>query len=455
MEMALSTLVAQIHSLLSEDPKVARLPTKATLAHNAPDLSLAASHNCFQYLLQRLKRIKRLSDAQRNGLVEAMIRAGISSKRSCNLCASFTERADWTDLRSCVDTILTLNRHVNSFHLSIYVRLGYREMPRFLLVQLSKGIQRMFRMLHDTSRQAEPALLVWACNYDETGEGEEDATPESQLQVLLTLGVDINDRSLEGYNIVHYLISKHIVGHTYLEENDLCCLPHDDFVEALEKLYLVHKAGADFKLQFEHRTPLQALRHGLDRIRETPANQRFYEDIQEGRFAHLEYVLEHEERTGHLPTPMLGRELRAKPKDALQHRCDRCEGADNIDLSTIHQPGTLIPTRKAPKPPIPPVGPNPTTRHSPRSNDTNSPRGRHISRSPISRSSRSSNTWNPGGSNTASSDTSRPSRNLRPSRSPQPSRSPRYLEPTASSRQRELTTHREAQSRKEHKPAKS
>lgn len=486
MEAALRTGLAGTHLLLvgnhSRDP----VPGNEALIPGVRDLTLTASHACFEYLTTKLSRITALSDTHRNHLVAAMVRAGIQQP-----CLNYAAKPDWDHLRSIVNTIWMLNRHVNSFHVWIYIRLGYKEMPQFLLQQLLKGTDRMWGMLHGPARQnlrIRPPLFVWACNYTDTGMSAEDLKPESQLQVLLTLGFGINDRDSAGYNIVHYLITKHIVNHTYLEDsNDAQCYPDDDLVEALEKLYLVHRAGADFKVQIEHRTPLQALRHGLDRIRDTPPDQRNFEDVQEGRFAHLEYVLEHEEQTGHLPTPLMGADWRAKPKQALQHRCDRCEGTENADTQVVMHDIKLQASREAPKPPGPPGRQGQDAETGPLLNSTNRTQSRHVSpsikpsrnpkpstlvsadngnnstlspsrtprpsRSP--RSSRGSNTYTSGNADNTSSTTLSPSRTPRPSRSPQPSRSPGYLEPTASSRRRELVIQQETRSKKATKPPRS
>ena len=433
MQLALQSDLAPIHFRLVGKHSKDLVLSKEPPAMQVRDLNLAASHSCLQYLETRIERLIKLSDKQRNELVVALVSAGI--RQTCK----YVQKGKWSELRSLVDVILVENRHIDSFHLRIYVRLGYKEMPQFLLKQLMKDTRRLWRMLYDPTRpqtQDRPPLFVWACDYIETGESEGDGKPESQLQVLLVLGVDINGRDSDRYNIVHYLITKHIINHTYLQEdNMLQCYPDDDIVNALEKLYLVHRAGADFKIQIEHRTPLQALRYGLDRIREVPPDDRNYEDIQEARFAHLEYVLEHEEQTGHLPTPLMGKAWRTKPKEALQHRCDQCESTTNtknIESDVIDEPSKLISPRRPPKPPRPPNEIVLSSYADVQQDITRPPRGRHLSRSLTP--SRSSNTLTPYDNETGHAISVDPSTNHSTSRSLQPSTSPRYLEPTAKSR---------------------
>lgn len=183
------------------------------------------------------------------------------------------------------------------------------------------------------------------------------AVAEIQLSVLLALGIDINYRDSSGLNVVHYILSKHLIGHIYFEPNDLEVYPKDDMVIGIEKLYLVERAGADFTHQFEHRTPLQAFRYGIDRVYQTPVDSLNLGDPpRHNELSELVRMLEHKEQTGHLPQPYLGSKFNGGPREYFEDQCDVCDSKQNTmpegaDTVSYENSTNLVPSRRPPLPP--------------------------------------------------------------------------------------------------------
>jgi len=309
-------------------------PTEEITDSNDHDLFIAGMHRAHNYLCSQLNRLSSLTDTLRGGLVVGMIL--MSSLCSREVGSYISSRNDQPGLRSAVDMVLTLNDTVSSFHLAVYLRLGYRDIPEYLHKHLRAG-----RLPRQEPVQVpcwepgilmfpeEPPLFVWACEPSEIP--EKGCTYENQLKVLTSFGTAINCVSSHGYNIVHYLIKEHIVNHTFLIETD-GCVPDDDLAPAIEKLYLVEKAGANFRTLCKGRTALQALKDGIELLHRTPEEDLSF-DLNETalvRLAQLEFMLEHKAREGHLPHPPMGRDYRkvnnrpALKRNVEHRRCDMC-----------------------------------------------------------------------------------------------------------------------------------
>lgn len=442
LETAARSRFASIHFVVAHIGNGQPELPQELLTSQTCDLTLAAAHGRFRYLEKMQDRLRSLTDSARDNLVSIMIRDRVEVRRLChNLYAPQDQNHE--NLRRIVDLILTHNTTFSDYHLSVMVRLGYEKIPAYFLSSMSQDLKRLQDTLRNRSNAPgvplfvqEPALFIWACD---SPSSLPNVKAEAQLQILLTLGLNINYRDQNRINVIHYLIH-HFVIHTFLEDNNrLGCMPNDDLVEGVEKLYLVERAGADFTHQCRYRTPLQALRFGFDRVRKTPPDRRNFEILLENRMAHLEYAFEHKEQTGHLPQPYVGR---MPPSKNLELRCDICAGRQGNFLdqtldqsSQIALPEAFINPR--PPPPVPQLQtpnvsytciqsenlPNPflsTTRSStiaPTDSTTQTlptPPRTFTSTSPAS---------------------SRPHR--RSSRSSQSSLSPGYMQPTQSSRQRQ------------------
>ena len=451
LQNALQSRVASLHFPMHYS-HFGRLPD-TLLASDLCDLAIAAAYASFRYLEANHNRIRRMSDSSRDELVSLILRSLIENT-NVKVKQSSDDRSH-AKIQQAVNAILCENDRVSSFHLGVFIRLCYKEMPEFLIKQLSRSLDELWEMLQISyqnpfrPRFADTTpLFLWACDANHSWG---DYSYESQLQVLLTLGVNIDHRDESDRNVVHWVISEHIVRHGYLEEhNELNCMPDDDLVPALEKLYLVERAGADFKHQVRHRTPLQACRHGLDRIRKTSPDKRNFEDLPEDRFGHLEWALEHKELTGHLPQPYLGREYRHPRKD-LPRTCDVCSASHSgTDVAKTNINSALPIALSHPRPPpLPPFapGPPPQLAKHPASTQldslpqstgsttlpaTPSPRtGGSIPLTSRSRTGRKS--LSPGDATSRSRSSTNVAESRRQSKSPQPLPSPHYLTPTKSS----------------------
>ena len=269
--------------------------------------------------------------------------------------------------RNLVDTILSFDEYISTFHLGIYIRLGYEDIPRFVLRHLERGQKCPSTPPKIPSWVKTVPLFatelphyIWVCEY--TGNGARDIG--AQLQVLASFGLDINRKCSTGQNIVHYIITKHVIGHTFLIPLDECgCYASNDIRDAVDQMYAIETAGADFRQQFEHRTPLQALRHGLDLIRK--AKVKNYDDIPEARFSQLEFMLEHKEVTGHLPQPMVGSDFFHSKYIPLllERRCDLCSSkSSSIRTSSESPAGSVTKEILRPRNPQPSRIPRPRAR---------------------------------------------------------------------------------------------
>lgn len=362
LELAMRSGFASLHFAAGGPHHAAvRRPSTNMLLSTKCDLALATSHRGFRYLEKRRDRIKNLEDDERDELVSILIRHSLGYVKNCAQIKRGEEgRENDQRLRESVDLILSFNKSICDFHLKVFVRLGYKDMPRFLQVQLAKSetwLSVQSAICNSSflpSFATQPTLFIWAC--DRAITLEEDTSAESQLSILLLFGVDINFRDVSGMNVVHYLISQHIIDHTFLvSENSLQCYPFDDMCEGIEKLYLAEKAGADFTYQYKHRTPLQALRRGLDRIRQLPVHLlNLGMEPPEDKLKHLEYILEHKEQTQHLPQPYIGMQVRTKPRFILPRHCDICDSNNqayaNANTVTIVSQHDFVPSR-SPRPP--------------------------------------------------------------------------------------------------------
>lgn len=455
-------------------------PSPEALNSENCDLVLAASHQGFRYLRKKKIRIQGLSDDQRNELVSLMLDRCFENRKTCeDLYNGRYGSSEYVVLQELTDMILSFNQIISSSHLNIFVSLRYERMPRFIESQLFKGSDRFLEMIHTPSKLPRlpaksdsrfyiwackpcptdlPPLFVWACH---RGGGDMFSTAlESQLSVLLSLGIDINFRDSSGLNVVHYILSKHLIGHIYLESNELENYPNDNMVAGIERLYLVERARADFSYQFEHRTPLQAFRYGVDRVYQTPIESLNLGDPpRHNELSELVRMLEHKEHTGHLPQPYLGR---SEPREYFEGHCDICNSDQNPiqeSLRTNYEdPITLIPSRS---PPIPhhvsPKAdqsednantlPDPNTRSTKMTSDVVNLDGPNtILNSSTIPSRTSTSLVAPNGSNGSSNSTQKPAASS-PRQTPRVPRtssaSPRYLQPTKSSKQKVRSRYKE------------
>lgn len=313
-------------------------PTQDIVDSDHFDLFIAAMHRGYRYLETNHLRLALLNDQQRGGLVATMmLMPHLSFTRVVDPYKNTRNKQDKSGaLRHNVDMVLTLNHTVSSFDLAVFLHLGYKDVPGYLNLHLREGRsprqERVRVPCWDPVRHllaAELPLFIWACEASITSEA--DCTFEKQLRVLLDFGADIHSQSSQGYNIVHYLITEHMVNHTFLIETDTC-LPDDDLANAIEKLYLVEKAGANFRSRFEGRTALEALQQGYDQVKQSPEDELLFElnEAAIARFAQLEFMLEHKEQTGHLPLPLMGTNYRRKKnlstlnQNVTKRRCDLC-----------------------------------------------------------------------------------------------------------------------------------
>lgn len=328
VERSMQSPIASIHyTLVGDHHRHGLQPKRICFNLEVSDLMLAAAHRGYEYLNSRRNRIALLSDEERGELVTMIILVA-QRHRNCPGACLDTEREGSKTKERLVDTILSSDEHISAFHLGVYIRLSYEDIPTFVLRHLMRGQQcpstppKIPSWVRTTPLfAAELPLYIWVCEYNGNGSRNLDA----QLQVLASFGLDINSKCSTGQNIVHYIIIKHVIGHTFLIPLDECaCWASNDIRDAVDEIYAIERAGADFSEQFEHRTPLQALRYGLDLVRK--AKVKNYDDIPEARFSQLEFMLEHKEITGHLPQPMVGKEFIESKHIPLilERKCDLC-----------------------------------------------------------------------------------------------------------------------------------
>lgn len=344
---AMQSRLAELHAPMFERELMEGLFRLARLSqHRIFDLILAAVHASHQYLVTQRIRIQHLSDFARNLLVLAAFAA--SSELDGNNCSTnylqpgYYNTSSLADLREMTSMIYEFSEEVTSLHLAIFLRLHYKDMPGFLMKHCDPmctprpwpvvKLPSWARVRHSIPH--EPPLFGWACDHP-SDQNESGVTPESQLSILLLMGVDINQRSLEGYSIVHYLITIHIFSHALTTYHKGACLG-DDMAVPVEKLYALEKAQADFTMEFEYRTPLQAFRMGRDRLYQLPPEDLMI-DIPHIRLDQIEFMLYHKLKTGHLPQPMMGVDYNAKDAELLRSkRCTVCESRRSRHQSSRH-----------------------------------------------------------------------------------------------------------------------
>lgn len=351
-EEAMRTRWAKAQLTLCQNPDQKFGPSKEITDSDERDLFIAGMHRAHRYLRSQQRRLSSLNDTLRGGLVVCMIlMSSLSSIRDVEPYIS--SRSDPPGFRSAVDMVLSLDDTVSTFHLATYLRLGYRNVPEYLQKHLRAGrlprqepVQVPCWIPAGFVFPEELPLFVWACEAFEVP--EDGCTFEKQLKVLTGLGTDINAVSSKGYNIVHHLITEHIIKHTFLVATDTC-LPDDDLANGIEKLYLVEKARANFGTICRGRTALQALQNGIERIHQTPEDELLFEltETAVARLAQVEFMLEHKARVGHLPHPPMGtnyrggRNLPALKQNVEQRRCDMCTVVARRD--GVNAPPSKIP----------------------------------------------------------------------------------------------------------------
>lgn len=276
------------------------------------DLVQAAVHNCFRYLLSQRDRIAALPEIARGAICCGVV-LEMGAMRTKELSSLEESEDDYPDCYRAIDEILCQDTQLYSYHLALYLCVGYSGVPQYLrkhweTPSIKDGpvlTPLWSRSMHIFTSTNERVLFVWACQ--RPSDNQEGCTEQAQLKVLPHFGVDINGRSSQGMNIVHYLITKHIVEHIFLKQ-DLTCWPDGDAAIPNEQLYWLEEAGADFKSIFNGMTPLQALRSGYNRIKKCDPRDLLYSLDKEEilRFTQLKFMLSHKESHGHLPQPMMG-----------------------------------------------------------------------------------------------------------------------------------------------------
>lgn len=311
--------------------------------HAFADLIQAAAHTACYYLISEVDRIRELSHSDRALLCTLLVQNYRLCPGRWKWGSKLRIQSELEILRSTVDEILVLDTQLSTFHLGLYLYLIYPQMPTFLRkhnrIEPPKEWSPWFTP--DAVWQAAfgwPAstlLFLWPCSKYETFIGNDDFffQEREQLHVLLYFGVDIHSQGPNGMNIVHYLISTHIIDHTYLAE-DAICSPDSNSALSIEMLYWLEEAGADFAQTHNGKTPLQALKRGLNKIRrmqDSDPNELVYQvtEIVSTRFEQLEYILLHKQVTGHLPQPMMGTKYSGRDqlhvlKRYLEERCTVC-----------------------------------------------------------------------------------------------------------------------------------
>lgn len=312
-----------------------------------PDLVQAAAHLAPRYLLSSYDRLAALTDGDRAILCTLLIQAYRLCPGKWQVTARHESELDI--LKRTVATILDLDTRLSVFHIGVYLYLTYEQVPSFLSkhepVTKPKAWPpwcppSAFRQVAFCSPARTP-LFMWPCVKYETFIGSNPFffQEREQLHTLIRFGVDIDARTADGMNIVHYLITEHIVKHTYLP-GDPECSPDSNSALSIEMLYWLEEMKANFTSVYEGSTPLQALEKGTDEIRaaqEEDSDDLQYEltDIVRTRFEQLKYMLRHKEQTGHLPRPMMGTKYSgADQLHILDHyleqkTCTVCKPAQN------------------------------------------------------------------------------------------------------------------------------
>ncbi|KAK5072751.1 hypothetical protein LTR64_000844 [Lithohypha guttulata] len=310
------------------------------------DLLQAAAHHCYSYLLWERSSMSMLSDIERAAVCCAIL---FGYRLSPLKWPNFTSQRDDDDLkRDTINEILCHDRRLSVLHLAVYLYLGYKNVPKFLRKHQKTGRITNWAIVNPLWPQdtylfvatPETPLFMWVCARHTPGESGYDR--REQLKVLLQFSVDIHAKSTRGMNIVHYLITEHLIRHTFLEQ-DMTCWPDDDTAITIEQLYWLEEAGADFTSRYNNQTLLEALRTGFYQMKPIDDDTLLYPrtDVVNTRFAQIKFMLQHMESKGHLPQPMMGTNARFISNfPALQRyirtkRCDLCSAT--ADTRKVHR----------------------------------------------------------------------------------------------------------------------
>ncbi|KAK5954970.1 hypothetical protein OHC33_003649 [Knufia fluminis] len=151
----------------------------ASLAHEVSDLMIAAGHRNFTYVHENMHRIRQLQDHQRDDIVMAAI---FSCRRWGSACVTDDLQQydeEQSSLHHTVDVILSINNHYHSFHLAIFLILGFAGSARYILKMQDQFASRSRRAWEPVRvprwnlkngigplfPSADP-LCLWACEYD-------------------------------------------------------------------------------------------------------------------------------------------------------------------------------------------------------------------------------------------------------------------------------------------------
>jgi len=326
-----------------------RLPG-SSLEHEVSDLIIAAGHTLFGYLRENEHRIKHLQDRQRDDLVMAAV---FSCRQWGSRCiGEDISNRQRPGLHNLVDMILSYNQHYYTFHLAIFVILGFGPSTRYihkLQEQLGPSPRRTWEraQVPEWNREndigplfpSEDPLCLWACEYDTYPQESSDYS--ARLGVLESLGLDVNQTCPGGGNIINYLIGTHFCRHGSRIRGGAGCYLDLCGADIINKLAILERHGADFRVKGPFGTPLQALECRLDE--RSHMGGESLKTLWHKLGVLLRDMLKHKELKNHLPRPL--------PPKPLQYQ--RVNLDFERDCEVCHPPLFENP-RPAPLPPSQP-----------------------------------------------------------------------------------------------------
>lgn len=347
VEAMLRSRLSTLHFAMSwHHYRVRNRPLSKYLGPDVGDFMVAAEHGLSKYLDVHEDRIRHLKDYERDAILVQLMSAVEVYRESCLDLRQDAADEPWAynAIHSTVDMVLSHQKNINSFHIALRLLLRHLVSSNSLLMRKTVPFDTRVRLpewnqsLRNTLIGRD-LLFIWACEYELcfARDSEKGSDFGTDLETLLSLGVNINKCNKAGMNVVHHLISTHLIGHFFrcwkegpserFSDKNGCFGSYDpwtvrpDYVAILnvfEKLYLVEEHGADFTGVGEHGSPLRVFARSRGRLLQAIQSKTWYMMQQEDlspqskeiemtmkTLDELSFMLAHKETYGHLPRPMV------------------------------------------------------------------------------------------------------------------------------------------------------
>ena len=362
-----SYLASLHYALVGSHGHPSGLPTIRALDPEASDLMLAAGHGSLNYLMDHSNRFLCLRDEQKDDIV-TMLLLYVSEhshpmRPYCALETVANTQKDCTNFHLVIDMLLTHVETYTTFHLAVFLILGYSSKPGFikkLSAWLGRGQPHFWRPV-SLPDWASPAhaygprhsddgrrhwwlpferlpIIIWARDYFDQFP-QQTADPATQLELLLSLGADLRSKDYEdGSTVVHYLVKncqgtlgRWGYGTKCCRGPGICRKGRPGYTcLVFRKLYLLEQHGASFD--------------GHEWCESLPeATRKIVRDKEarlctHGLMRDLERMLNHKENRGHLPWPPHPYNAEWQLADAAPSYCIKCPERSDCQSGSISSP---------------------------------------------------------------------------------------------------------------------